>query len=70
MANPYQTVSKNRIGILTGIFSQYSEYRSSIRWLLFREQPKYLYQKHASAVRWEQKMVDKKTRLMPGFFIS
>ncbi len=31
-----------RIGILTGIFSQYSEYRSSIRWLSFREQPKLL----------------------------
>ena len=29
-----------RIGVLTGIFSQYVEYRSSIRWLLFREQPK------------------------------
>jgi hypothetical protein len=28
-----------RIGILTGIFSQYSEYQSSTRWLLFREQP-------------------------------
>ena len=28
-----------RLGIITGLFSQHSETRSSIRWPLFREQP-------------------------------